>query len=253
MIKESKNKLISEVILFFVISAVLITVTGCRKLPPPSSPYNGRTTAVFNPEKKYGIVVDVDGNVYKTIMIGQQTWMAENLRVIHYRNGDKIPNVTENTQWKYLRTGAYCNYNNTLDADTIATFGCLYNWYALHDSRGLAPEGWRVATAEDWNTLFAYLGGENITGYRLKEKGNLHWCLPNSADNSSGFTALPFGQRDKLNGGFNPKSNCYGVWWTSSDGNYTVAPFFYLFSWDMLIYKGYNYKYFGYSIRCIKE
>ncbi|HDO06183.1 MAG TPA: hypothetical protein ENG85_00705, partial [Bacteroidetes bacterium] len=128
---------IKGMVLIFI-AVVSINFTACKKKPlKPDNPLNGRTTAVFNPNKTYGTVTDIDGNVYKTIVIGNQTWMAENLRVTHYQNGDTIPNVTDNTTWKDLSTDAYCNYNNTTDLDTIATYGRLYNWYAVNDTRGL--------------------------------------------------------------------------------------------------------------------
>ena len=128
---------------YLLILIVVITLfSGCEKeiTHPYRHPFNGRTTAVFNPDKEYGMVRDIDGSEYKTIVIGNQTWMAENLRVTHYRNGDPIPNVTGNEEWSRLTTGAYCNYNNTTNPDTIATYGRLYNWYAAIDSRKIAPE-----------------------------------------------------------------------------------------------------------------
>ena len=185
---------------YLLILIVVITLfSGCEKeiTHPYRHPFNGRTTAVFNPDKEYGMVRDIDGSEYKTIVIGNQTWMAENLRVTHYRNGDPIPNVTGNEEWSRLTTGAYCNYNNTTNPDTIATYGRLYNWYAAIDSRKIAPEGWRVATAEDWDTLVNYLGGYRVAGRKLKEAGGFHWdwVINYSDDNSSGFTALPGGWR----------------------------------------------------------
>src|SRR5664280_2860660 len=110
---------------------VTLVINGCKKGDnSPSNPYNGKTTAVFNPGLTYGTMTDQDSNVYKTITIGTQTWMAENLRTTKYRDGSSILNITDNTVWTYLTTGAYCNYNNTKSADTIATYGRLYDWYA---------------------------------------------------------------------------------------------------------------------------
>jgi len=232
---------------------VLINSVACEKDKPqiPDNPLNGKTTAVFNYDKTYGTVTDIDGNVYKTIIIGNQTWMAENLRTIHYQNGDTLPNVTDNTEWNNLSTGAYCNYNNTNSLDTIATYGRLYNWYAVADSRQLAPKGWHVPTVMDWSILFNYLGGDTIASNKLKEVGNTHWEDPFESDNSSGFTALP--------GGFRYLSNdigfigFYGVWWTSSEYNETKVGFLYLYFCDSKVWKGINYKTNGYSIRLIKE
>jgi uncharacterized protein (TIGR02145 family) len=219
--------------------------------PKPYNPLNGRTTAVFNPNKKYGTVYDIDGNEYKTIVIGTQTWMAENLRTTRYRNGDAIPNVTENTEWAGLESGAYCNYNNTEDLDTIATYGRLYNWYAVDDSRKLAPKGWHIPTAAEWNTLITFLGGDNIAADKLKEVGNTHWADPFKSDNSSGFTALPGGFR--LDDWSTEHIGYYGNWWASNDWSVHSAPFLFMFFYSSNVHKGFNIKENGYSVRCIKD
>ncbi len=240
-----------------IISGIVIFsffLTACENKEDtikPDNPLNGLTTAVFNPKKKYGTVVDIDGNEYKTIVIGSQTWMAENLRTTRYRNGDKIPNIKDNTQWSNLETGAYCNYNNTEDMDTIATFGRLYNWYAAGDERNIAPKGWRVPTVMDYNILFNYLGGDSIASNALKEVGNYHWQDPFESDNSSGFTALPGGRKD-----FNRDTKgigYYGLWWTITQNSETKSCFFFLYYYDSLVWKNINYKKNGYAIRCIKE
>jgi uncharacterized protein (TIGR02145 family) len=237
-----------------VILLVVVTInfTACKKKPlKPDNPLNGRTTAVFNPNKTYGTVTDIDGNVYKTIVIGTQTWMAENLRVTHYQNGDAIPNVTEDSIWGSLETGAYCNYNNTEDLDTIATYGRLYNWYAVADSRNLAPKGWHIPTISDWDRLIDYLGGDTIASNKLKEVGDLHWADPFESTNSSGFTALPAGSRylsrSTKDMGF------YTEYWAMPSYNATSAPFLYLFYYNSFIYRGINYKVNGYSVRCLKD
>ncbi|MCK4448089.1 MAG: fibrobacter succinogenes major paralogous domain-containing protein, partial [Candidatus Marinimicrobia bacterium] len=131
-----------------------------------------------------GTVTDIDGNTYQTVKIGDQWWMAENLKVTHYRNGDPIPNVTDNTDWSNLTTGAYCNYDN--NASYVTTYGRLYNWYTVNDSRYIAPSGWHVPTDEELKELEMYLGMSqsqaDYTGYRgtdeggkLKETGTTHW------------------------------------------------------------------------------
>jgi uncharacterized protein (TIGR02145 family) len=231
---------------------LILLNTQCEKDHSiPYNPLNGKSTAVFNPDKHYGTVSDIDGNVYKTIKIGNQVWMAENLRTTHYLNGDSLPNVTDNIEWRNLITGAFCNYGNTNSLDTIATYGRLYNWYAVADSRNLAPKGWHIPTVIDWSILIDYLGGDTVASDRMKETGSFHWESPNESDNSSGFTALPGGSRylDK---------NCeeigfYGVFWTMSEYSETSAGFLYLFSWDSIVYGGINYKANGYSVRCIKD
>src|SRR5664280_2706679 len=181
---------------------VILVINGCKKGDnSPSNPYNGKTTAVFNTGLTYGTMTDQDGNIYKTITIGTQTWMAENLRTTKYRDSTEIPNVTDNTAWDALTTGAYCNYNNTTSADTIATYGRLYNWYAATDSRNIAPAGWHVPTDAEWTTLTTYLGGESVAGGKMKETGITHWISPNTgATNESGFSALPSGMRNWYDG-----------------------------------------------------
>jgi len=105
-------------------------------------------------------VVDIDGNVYHTIKIGTRIWMMENLKVTHYRNGDAIPNVIDNKQWIELQTGAYCFYNN--DTNRIRLFGMLYNWFAVNDSRNIAPQGYHVATFDDWYDLIKHHGADSL-------------------------------------------------------------------------------------------
>ena len=138
-----------------------------------------------------GPITDIDGNIYQTVAIGNQWWMAENLKVTHYRNGDAIPNVIDNAMWYGLTTGAYCEYDN--DVNNVATYGRLYNWYAVNDSRNIAPEGWHVPSNAEWQALIDYLGGDYS---KMKEAGESHWsdgC--GGGTNESGFTALPGGER----------------------------------------------------------
>lgn len=233
---------------------LLVFIIGCRKPEPilPDNPLNGKTTAVFNSSKNYGSVTDVEGNTYKTIKIGDQVWMAENLRVTHYRNGDAIPNIKDTTQWANQTAGAWCNYSNTEDITVIATYGRLYNWFVTQDTRNIAPSGWRVADAIDWEILIENLGGDTIASKHLKENGILHWDGPNDADNSSGFTALP-GQWRLFKGGYPFPFGFYAAFWTSSMYSEVSAPFLNLYTRDDYIYKGMNFKVNGYSIRCIKE
>lgn len=233
---------------------LLVFILGCRKPEPilPDNPLNGKTTAVFNSSKNYASVTDFDGNTYKTIKIGDQIWMAENLRVTHYRNGDAIPNIKDTTQWANQTEGAWCNYNNTEDLTAIATYGRLYNWFVTQDTRNIAPSGWRVADIIDWQILIDGLGGDTIASRHLKENGILNWDGPNDADNSSGFTALP-GQWRLIKGGYPFPFGFYAAFWTSSMYSEVSAPFLYLYTRDTYIYKGMNFKVNGYSIRCIKE
>jgi uncharacterized protein (TIGR02145 family) len=138
----------------------------------------------------YGTVTDIDGNVYTTITIGTQVWTVENLKTSRYRNGVSIPNVTDDAAWAAQTTGAYCNYNN--NEGNVATYGRLYNWYAVADANNVAPAGWHVPSYAEWDVLRNYLGGMYIAGQ--SKRSRLAWLSPNTgADNSSGFTALPGG------------------------------------------------------------
>jgi len=242
-----------------LISVLTISTTllfsSCNKdNSEPSNPTNGKTTAVFNSSLTYGKMTDQDGNLYKTITIGTQTWMAENLRTTKYNDGTSIPNITSSEEWSSLTTGAYCNYNNTTNLDTIATYGRLYNWYAVNTSK-LAPKGWHVPTDAEWEILTTYLGGTSIAGGKLKETGTTHWTTPNtSATNETGFTALP-GGLCHTTGQF-MVSGLVGGWWSSTENtNYPTTD---AYPRNMRyqvsdVYQVNGIKKVGYSIRCVKD
>lgn len=201
---------------------------------------------VFNSDLIYGQVTDIDGNVYKTIQIGSQTWMAENLQTKRYNDGTEIPQVSYSSRWPALSTGALCWYDNM-----NLTYGALYNWYSV-SSGNLCPTGWHVPTDEEWTTLTNFAGGVETAGNQLREKGSVHWTSPNSgATNSIGFTALPGGYR-YFNGAYNAVKR-YGYWWTSTESNTVNA-----YARDL--YYGYAYidkissdKRTGASVRCLKD
>ncbi len=149
-----------------------------------------------------------------TIAIGSQKWMRENLDVVTYRNGDIIPQVTDPSLWSSLTTGAWCYYNN--DANNGGIYGKLYNWYAVNDPRGLAPEGCHVPTDEEWETLTNKLGGELLAGGKMKAVGT-KWDSPNGgATNESSFTGLPGGLREQFDGTFR-YIGTFGYWWSATD------------------------------------
>ena len=205
----------------------------------------------FNTLFNYGTMTDIDGNVYKTITIGTQTWMAENLKTTKYRNGNLIPNVTANASWAALATGAYCWYNN--DATTYkAAYGALYNWYAVADSRNIAPTGWHVPTDAEWTTLTNFLGGETVSGGKLKETGTQHWSSPNTgATNSSGFIALPSGYR-YYNGAFY-NIGYDGDFWSSSAYTTTNALYRDLYYFYANVTRSNINKQSGLSVRCVHD
>lgn len=196
-----------------------------------------------------GTMSDIDGNVYYTVKIGDQWWMAENLKVTHYRDGNSIPLVTDGS-WDGLTVGAYCEYYN--DADKAEAYGRLYNWYAVDDSRNIAPEGWHVPSDADWQILIDYLGGDAVAGGKLKEAGSVHWLSPNTgATNASGFMALPVGFRLAL--GLYLGITAETAFWSSTENNYSEA-----WSRDLTYnYEDVNHfnfpKSYGLSIRCVKD
>jgi len=196
-------------------------------------------------------VTDIDGNVYNTVTIGTQTWMAENLKVTHYRNGDPITNVTVDATWNTLTTEAYCWYNN--DYTTYGSvYGALYNWFAVNDSRNICPTGWHVPTDVEWNTLENYLGGASVAGGKLKETGTTHWLTPNQgATNEVGFNALP--------GGYRYSSAVFGtvasrgLFWTKYQQNIYNAAYVYLMNdFESVVNSSQNLK-AGMSLRLVKD
>jgi uncharacterized protein (TIGR02145 family) len=196
-------------------------------------------------------VTDIDGNVYHTVTIGTQVWMVENLKTTKYRNGDPIPNVTVNSIWERLTSGAYCWYNN--DASTYkATYGALYNWYCAADSRNIAPTGWHVPTDAEWTTLTTFLGGESVASGELKEAGFSHWINPNiGATNGSGFTALPGGSRGYIGSFYDIGGS--GWWWTSTAYSSTGGWQRYLQPNTVKVYRYGSINSYGYSVRCLRD
>jgi len=197
-----------------------------------------------------GTLTDIDGNVYKTVKIGDQWWMAQDLRVTHYRNGDPIPNVTDNTEWTKLTSGALCYWEN--DINYKYTYGALYNLFTVSDNRKLAPEGWHVPTDAEWQTLVDYLGGDEVAGGKLKETGTDNWREPNvGATNESGFTARPGGYRIDINGEFNALWD-YAYYW-SATGDYYSAWIRVLINDNIDISKDRGDNQSGFSVRLVKD
>ena len=160
--------------------------------------------------------IDFDGYQYDTVHIGTQIWFAENLRTTHYNDGTLIPNVTDNTAWSGLSSGARAYYaNDSTQYDSV--YGALYNWYAV-ETGNLCPTGWHVPTDEDWTTLTDTLGGEVIAGGKLKEKDTVHWNSPNiDATDEVGFTGLPGGLRSDSGSFFGIRGG--GYWWSATPVN----------------------------------
>lgn len=192
-----------------VLGLTAIIMTGCEKDDDTK------------PEPITSTVTDLDSNTYVTVKIGSQTWMVENLRTTKFNDNTAIPEIAGNEQWATLTTPGYCWYDNNINYKD--PYGALYNWHAVATGK-LAPQGWHVATKEDWEQLINYLGGPTVAGAKLKEIGTSHWINPNDdATNEIGFTAVPNGYRDDHEGPFDMNfdgifHNIYyrANWWTGT-------------------------------------
>ena len=200
-----------------------------------------------------GTMTDQEGNSYQTIKIGEQEWMAENLKVATWQDGTPIQHVTEGqlTEWEDLNTAAWSNYNNDDQYDEI--YGKLYNWYATVDSRNVCPSGWHVPSNGECNILSEQLGGTLVAGGKLKSVGFDYWESPNTdATNESGFSGLPSGLRD-VDGEFYAEG-INGYWWTVSEGSNGSQAYFRRLSFQngYLITQSVP-KQLGLPIRCVKD
>ena len=208
-----------------------------------------------NPTSGYGPnISDVDGNSYKTVYIGTQQWMGENLKVSKYSDGTTIPNITDNTQWENNTTGAWAYYNN--DAANNVKYGKLYNWYAVskttNGNKNVCPTDWHIPTDAEWTVLTDYLGGLSIAGGKMKEEGTANWNSPNiDAVNTSLFTGLPGGFRS-YNGLYNSIGS-FGNWWSSSELSTHLAWFRNLYNSNGGAYRGNSSKMSGLSVRCLRD
>ncbi len=198
-------------------------------------------------------ITDIDGNIYNTVTIGTQTWMKENLKTTKYRDGTAIANVTDNTLWSNLTTGAYCWYSNAIPNKT--TYGALYNYYTVIDGHNLCPTGWHIPTDAEWTTLTTYLGGTTVAGGKLKETGTTHWLTPNTgATNSSNFMALPAGARVFVISSFSFNGLTEsGNWWSATASSTTNAWFVSVSNTAASSTRSNNLKTTGLSVRCVKN
>jgi uncharacterized protein (TIGR02145 family) len=195
-------------------------------------------------------VTDIDGNVYPVVEIGNQCWTKENLKTSKFADGSGIPNITDDATWTNLSSPAWCNYENNAAND--ATYGKLYNWYTVADSRNICPAGWHSPTDAEWTVLTDYLGGEAVAGGKMKTTSG--WQAPNtSATNESGFSGLPGGIRFPSNGTFPPYGGDIGYWWSSSEGDANIAWNRFLSNSNGNAYRGFNFKHTGFSVRCLRD
>jgi|SaaInlV_125m_DNA_1040241.scaffolds.fasta_scaffold20199_1 uncharacterized protein (TIGR02145 family) len=264
-------------ILIGFIAIGLLTFVGCEieeDLQQVGTPYQSSDTTDSSETSsddgtsddssiQYGEgVTDIDGNTYKSVIIGEQEWMAENLRTSKYSDGTSIPNVTGNTEWEGLTTGARSHYDN--DNQYEATYGKLYNWYSVNTGR-LAPEGWHVPTDAEWTVLTDYLeanGHEETEGTALKARSSWRgdpWDasqddISGSGNGSDhyGWNGLPGGQRQD-GGYFSFSWSEGGYWWSSLEFSEGSAWSRSLSNFSDSVSRGYSVKSYGFSIRCLRD
>lgn len=243
-----KQIYISRYVQIFVLDVQIIFFNSCIKK-------NDIPEIAFNPSITYGNLTDQEGNIYKTVTVGTQVWMAENLKTTKYNNGVLIPNITENNAWIGLTTGAYCIHDN--DSKNSKIYGCLYNWYAVNSGK-LCPAGWHVPTKDEWDTLHdsnnLMYGMSETDGGVLKETGFLHWWSPNACStNRCGFTALPGGSRNM--GGEYWGFGQWGFWWTSTEFELNSSESYWRSMGNQVCYVGKDWgsKICGFSVRCVKD
>ena len=205
-------------------------------------------------EPHTGTLTDFDGNTYNTVKIGNQWWMVENLKTTHYANGDPIPDgtgagdISGETDPKY-----WFAYDD--DLNNVSTYGRLYTWYTVTDSRNVCPDGWHVPSDAEWTQLSDSLGGESVAGGKLKETGTTHWDSPNTgATNESGFTGLPGGLRySKSSDGFGIMGRA-SYFWSATEFHISAYARYWPLGYNYAGMSPYDYgKSGGFSVRCLKD
>jgi uncharacterized protein (TIGR02145 family) len=182
------------------------------------------------------------------VTIGSQVWTNKNLDIVTYRNGDIIPQVQDKNAWANLTTGAWCYADN--DESNGSKYGKLYNWYAVHDSRGLAPKGFHIPSDAEWKQLSDYLGGQDVAGIKMKNTNG--WANNRNGTNTSGFSGLPGGSRNKF-GDFKCKVDICGNWWSSTEDVDGLVWARHLDCYLDELPRNHYDKRLGFSVRCIKD
>ena len=211
-------------------------------------------------EQPGNTVEDVDGNLYKTVIIGNQEWMKENLKTTKYNDNTSIILTTNSTSWSNMTTPSYCWYNND-EANYKSTYGALYNWYAVNTGK-LCPNGWHVPSDSEWYVLALYLDANatltgnplsTVAGGKMKEAGTAHWKSPNTgATNESGFTALPAGIRES--DGHYQSVGDDTFWWSTNSSIYDGESWYYrIYYYFGYLRRGTYYNKIGMSVRCLKN
>lgn len=196
-------------------------------------------------------IMDIDGNIYKTVQIGSQLWLASNLKVTHFRNGEPITYITDASQWQSVGefSSSFCNLNN--DINNVNQYGRLYKWRTISDVRGLCPSGWRVPTSADWVALSDYLGGATVAGGKMKATGTNFWLSPNIGDNSLGFSAYPSLSRGS-DGVFDTQKGRTAMWWASDFVGTGISWVYYINNDNTALTLTTYQSSAGVAIRCIK-
>ena len=194
-------------------------------------------------------VYDVDGNTYSAVKIGTQTWLTTNLKTTKYKDGILVAPTTDNIAWKNLSIGGYSWYNN--DVSNKSVYGGLYNWTAV-STGNLCPAGYHVPTDADWTILSDYLGGDAVSGGKMKETGTSHWLSNTGATNESGFLALPGGSRSGTTGIFSNLGNGSG-WWSSTGNGSSSSWLRSVDSNSSHLSRTSDVNNSGYSVRCVKD
>ena len=212
-------------------------------------------------------VTDIDGNVYQTVRIGNQVWMAENLRTTKYNDGTPVTLDTSKTTWAYAITEKYCYYSNSTNSDSISKLGALYNWHAVNTGK-LAPTGWHVPTTEEWDVLLNYMISngynydETTTGNKIGKSlaAKEDWTTSTntgaigndlSTNNISGFSAYPGGNRI-ADGPFFDIGNS-GAFWSATESSKDYSLYRHLNYSNGYLLSGNFYKSSGFSVRCVRD
>jgi uncharacterized protein (TIGR02145 family) len=213
-------------------------------------------------------VTDIDGNIYQTVRIGNQVWMAENLRTTRYNDGTPVTLDTSKTTWTNARTEKYCYYNNTTNTDSVKKLGALYNWYVVNSNK-LAPTGWHVPTAAEWDILQNHMisNGYNYDGTTTGNKigkslaAKEDWVISTntgaignnlSTNNISGFSAYPSGSR-LSDGPYVSIGEC-GYFWSATESSIQYYAYYrYLDYSNGYLLSGNFLKFNGFSVRCVRD
>ena len=248
------SQAISSPIMFHAEGAIMIGGTDNPTPDPGTIQYNGADYLGYTEDGWISLtgvpyIYDIDNNRYEIVEIGNQVWMAENLRTTRYNDGTPISLVTDNSAWASRTASAYTWYDNG-----PTDFGALYNFYTVADTntRNVCPIGWHIPSSTEWTTLSAFLGGNSVAGGKMKQSGLEYWASPNtSATNESGFNGLPGGDRAGHSGGFFGISD-FGGWWSFSYG--TSGWVYYYLSYNNALLDTFDADpNRGLSIRCVKD